>query len=107
MMKRWILMLLLSGAGATVNAHATLRCDTTLVSRGMTLPEVVERCGVPEFDYQWVDYRHPGVWIRIDELTYAPGNNQFRRLLTFENGRLERIELRDKPRFSPAPYARF
>jgi hypothetical protein len=84
---------LLSGqAGA-----AGLRCDTVLVSRGMTPLEVAERCGPPEYQAAFFDYRYPGVLVHVDEWLYHLGSNRFRRLLTFENGRLVRIEIRSKP----------
>jgi hypothetical protein len=81
---------------------AEMRCGESLVERGFTPLEVLERCGEPQFEMRWTDYRYPGVWMRVDEWIYDLGSNKFRRLLTFENGRLVRIELRDKPRL-PSP----
>jgi hypothetical protein len=78
-------------------ATAGLRCDTELVRRGMTPFEVLERCGEPIYELGWTDFRYPGLFVRVDEWTYDLGTNKFRRLLTFENGRLVRIETRDKP----------
>ena len=77
-----------------------MRCGESLVERGFTPLEVLERCGAPEFEMRWTDYRYPGIWVHVDEWIYHLGSNKFRRLLTFENGRLVRIELRDKPRLS-------
>jgi hypothetical protein len=79
---------------------AQLRCDQSLVTRGLTPFEVLERCGAPEFEWQFADYRYPGILVHVDEWTYDLGHNKFRRLLTFENGRLVRIEMRDKPKRS-------
>ncbi len=79
---------------------ADLRCDQSLVGRGLTPLEVFERCGEPEFESQFADYRYPGILVHVDEWTYHLGSNKFRRLLTFENGRLVRVETRDKPRRS-------
>jgi len=79
-------------------ASAEMRCGESLVERGFTPLEVLERCGEPQFEMAWSDYRYPGIWLRVDEWTYNLGSNKFRRLLTFENGRLIRIEVRDKPR---------
>jgi hypothetical protein len=76
---------------------AELRCDSDLVQRGMTTLEVMERCGYPVYEFGWTDYRYPGYLVRVDEWTYDLGENRFRRLLTFENGRLVRIETRRKP----------
>lgn len=78
-------------------ASAGLRCDSQLVGRGMTHFEVMEICGEPVFEFGFIDFRAPGVFVRIDEWTYELGGNKFRRLLIFENGRLRRIETRDKP----------
>lgn len=80
---------------------AGLRCDTVLVDRGMTPLEVTERCGAPEYQAAFFDYRYPGVLVHVDEWLYHLGSNRFRRLLTFENGRLVRIETRSKPRAQP------
>lgn len=92
---RTALCLLLATASAL--AEAGLRCDDDLVSRGMTPVEVFERCGDPEFEQAWTDFRYPGRFVRVSEWSYNLGDNRFRRLLTFENGRLVRIETRDKP----------
>ena len=84
-------------------AEAGFRCDTELVRRGMTFFEVAEICGDPVYEFAFVESRAPGVYIRIDEWLYELGRNKFRRLLVFENGRLRRIETRDKPsRSTPA-----
>lgn len=78
-------------------ASAGFRCDTELVADGMTPLEVLERCGEPEYELGWTDYRYPGLFVRVDQWSYNLGSNRFRRLLIFENGRLVDIELRDKP----------
>jgi len=89
-------------------ALAGFRCDTELVRRGMTPFEVLERCGEPVFELGWTDFRYPGLFVRVDEWTYELGRNKFRRLLTFENGRLIRIETRSKPSggYQPSSAAR-
>lgn len=90
-------LLALTAALAAAPAHAGFRCDTELVRRGMTPYEVLERCGEPVYELGWTDFRYPGLFVRVDEWTYELGRNKFRRLLTFENGRLIRIETRSKP----------
>ena len=45
----------------------------------------------------FVDYRYPGYTVYVDEWLYDLGRNRFRRLLQFENGRLVRVDVRDKP----------
>ncbi len=92
--------LITSCALAGSAAVADMRCGESLVEHGFTPLEVLERCGEPQFRTHWSDYSYgvPGIWVRTDEWTYDLGSNRFRRLLTFENGRLVRIELRAKPR---------
>ena len=92
------LTLLIAGMLTGPAARAEMRCGESLVERGFTPLEVLERCGEPQFEMQWSDYRYPGIWLRVDEWSYNLGSNRFRRLLTFENGRLTRIETRSKPR---------
>jgi hypothetical protein len=96
-----ILLSCLTGLFAT-QAGAGFRCDTELVTDGMTPLEVLERCGEPEYELGWTDYRYPGLFVRVDQWSYNLGSNRFRRLLIFENGRLMDIELRDKPVAAPA-----
>jgi len=74
-----------------------LRCEDQLVQEGFTFVEVLERCGAPAFETQRPEWLVPGVVVFVDEWTYELGRNRFRRLLTFENGRLVRIETRPKP----------
>jgi hypothetical protein len=94
-------MLLVVAAWSAATAQASLRCDADLVRRGMTALEVIERCGLPVYELGWTDFRYPGFLVRVDEWTYELGDHRFRRQLTFENGRLIRIE----PRGKPAPRA--
>jgi hypothetical protein len=89
-----------TAAAALWPSHAQaagFRCDTELVRRGMTPLEVLERCGDPIYELGWTEFRYPGLFVRVDEWTYEFGRNKFRRLLTFEDGRLIRIETRSKP----------
>jgi hypothetical protein len=90
--------LLILGLNSAAPSHAQLRCDSDLIQRGMTPLEVMERCGYPVYEFGWTDYRYPGYLVRVDEWTYDLGENRFRRLLTFENGRLISIETRRKPK---------
>lgn len=77
-----------------------MRCDNNLLTRGLTFIEVIERCGKPDAEYRTALLYVPGVYAPVEEWTYELGSNKFRRLLTFENGRLRRIELRPKPEAS-------
>jgi len=80
-------------------AHAgeRLRCDQSLIARGATFVEVLERCGEPAFEFGRAQFRFPGFLVQLDEWTYELGRNKFRRVLHFEDGRLRRIERRAKP----------
>ena len=82
---------------AAIPASATMRCDDSVLERGYTFIEVIERCGQPDLVFQRLQLYVPGVYAPVEEWTYEQGSNKFRRLLTFENGRLRRIELRPKP----------
>ena len=79
-------------------ALADLRCEYGLVRRGFTPYEVLERCGEAKYAESRLEQRQPGYFVQVEEWIYAPGSNQFQRLLTFENGRLRHIRLIDKPR---------
>jgi len=83
---------------ASLPARADMRCAPHVITTGLTLFEVFERCGLPVFEYHRVDEVVPGVWVDVYEMIYEQGGNRFRRLLRFENGRLTEIELLDKPR---------
>ena len=99
-LRRAILCLL--ATVAVTPAGADMRCAPHLVTRGLTRIEVLERCGPPIFEeHRWEELA-PGVWVEVHEWTYEQGGNKFRRLLRFENGRLEWIEVRDKPRIPMA-----
>lgn len=81
-------------------ADAQGRCDTSVIERGHTFYEVEERCGAPVYEYSRTDFRYPGYFVQVDEWVYEFGPNRFRRQLTFEDGRLRKIEKRAKPRRS-------
>jgi hypothetical protein len=44
-----------------------------------------------------VEFLYEGVPVYVDEWLYDLGDNRFRRLLRFENGRLRKVELVGKP----------
>jgi hypothetical protein len=96
-MRTLAVSLLVTALLTTFPTEAALRCDADLVQRGMTAFEVIERCGLPVYEFGRTDYRYPGYLVRVDEWTYELGAHRFRRHLTFENGRLLRIETRNKP----------
>ena len=81
----------------TAHGGGNMRCGDNIVQRGQTFFEVLERCGKPQLEYAWDHYYVPGVQARVTEWVYEQGSNKFRRILTFEEGRLRTIELRAKP----------
>ena len=77
-----------------------MRCGDSIVQRGQTFFEVLERCGKPDLEYDW-DHRYvPGVEAKVTEWVYELGTNKFRRVLRVEEGRLRKVELRPKPEVS-------
>ena len=94
------LIILLLGGLASLAWAGTMRCGDDLIKRGFTFFEVAERCGQPDLSYAWDQRYVPGVEARVTEWVYEQGRNRFRRVLTFEEGRLRTIELRPKPEVS-------
>jgi hypothetical protein len=94
------IFLLLTAFGPAIPAADTMRCGDSIVQRGFTFFEVLERCGKPDLEYDW-DHRYvPGVEANVTEWVYELGSNKFRRVLRFEEGRLRKVELRPKPEAS-------
>jgi hypothetical protein len=87
-------------AVTSITAADTMRCGDSLIQRGFTFFEVLERCGKPDLEYAWDHSYVPGVEARVTEWVYEQGSNRFRRVLRFEEGRLREVELRPKPEVS-------
>ena len=85
---------------AAVVSAEPMRCGTYLIERGLTFFEVLERCGKADLEYSWDQSYAPGVQARVTEWVYEQGPNKFRRVLTFEEGRVRDIELRPHPKMS-------
>ena len=86
--------------GSPLVSANNMRCGSSLIERGYTFFEVLERCGKPDLEYAWDHQYVDGVQARVTEWVYEQGTNKFRRILTFEEGRLRRIELRQHPKVS-------
>jgi hypothetical protein len=91
---------------------ATLTCRDRIVSSGDTQYEVRSVCGEPDASARRVEYRtvrRPGgcinvggrvrcgsqevtIEITVDEWTYDFGSNRFIQFVTFEDGRLVRVD---------------
>ncbi len=93
-MRAFLLLSLLFALPATAG---DLRCEGRLVARGLTPYEVIERCGEAVYEDRRVEFLYEGVPVYVDEWLYDLGDNRFRRLLRFENGRLRKVELLRKP----------
>lgn len=100
---------------STAVADNALRCGNRVVSVGATFSEVSDKCGDPVYVEQWEEAADSNVFqyfdyeterylaprlikgpIRMERWTYDFGSNKFIRYLTFQNGRLIRIETGDK-----------
>jgi len=95
--RAWVAALVAALLAAPAAADSTMRCDANVVSRGLTMLEVLERCGDPALTLHRAEILVAGLYLPVEEWYYELGSNRFRRLLTFENGRLVRIEQRPKP----------
>jgi hypothetical protein len=93
----WSGLLSLAAGLVAFPAAADMRCSPHVVTRGLTIPEVLERCGAPVYEAHRIETIAPDVWVAVDEFIYEQGGNKFRRLLRFENGRLDEIEVLAKP----------
>jgi len=103
-MKRLGCWVVLSSALLTTQALA-MRCGGELVSRGLHLVEVLERCGDPMYRREHMEYRgyQFGFLIAspvlVDEFVYDLGPQKFRRRLRFEDGELRQIDTLKKGSF--------
>ena len=91
-MRLLIAMALMLSISVPAGALSTLRCGTALISVGDSMAEVLLKCGEP-FTRDDVGVKYAGSTERFVELwAYAFGYGRFLKLLTFEAGRLVRIE---------------
>ena len=98
------ILCLILGLLSCASSFANMQCEYGMVRRGLTPFEVLQRCGDAVFEQTRLELREPGYYVQVDEWVYQQGNNKFQRLLRFENGRLHKIELLDKPRGSSSLY---
>lgn len=115
MLRSASLVLLLFLAATPALADESIRCGSYLVDVGSPRAEVKAKCGDPSDIYERTEYRITDgalrqrilddrvvtdelirsgrvVPVHIEEWTYNFGPSRFVRYLTFENGRLARIE---------------
>jgi Protein of unknown function (DUF2845) len=88
--------------GRAALADDVMRCGATLIMIGMIAPEVIAKCGEPaskEVEDVPIRVRHANGSTgtvgstRIEHWTYDLGYGQFKRRLTFEEGKLTAIEM--------------
>lgn len=102
-------------AAVSAPADDSIRCGSYVVDVGSPRAEVRAKCGAPSDIYERTEYRYADdtlrqrildgravteellqsgrvVPVQIEEWTYNFGPSRFVRYLTFENGRLKRIE---------------
>ncbi len=106
---------------ATTGPSFAFRCGNSLVNKGDRKPEVIQKCGEPDYIDSWEEeriskdypsthefdpktfsyrrYRVPFLvreYVTIDVWTYNRGPTRFIRYLTFENGILTEITTGDR-----------
>jgi len=93
--------LLCAAAFAAADARNVFRCNGSIVDTGMTVPEVLAKCGEPESrDVTSVPIRARGVLgatyvvgtATLEHWVYQRRPGQFPAYLTFDQGRLRSIE---------------
>jgi hypothetical protein len=93
-------------AVAAARADDTIMCGNSLVSVGMVAEQVVAKCGEPKdrsFSETPIRARLPNGTLavvgvqQIEQWTYDRGQGRFPALLTFEDGKLQSIELLTRP----------
>jgi hypothetical protein len=112
-----IILVILTSAGLSF----AFRCGSSLVNEGDRQPEVIQKCGKPDYIESWEEeriskdypsvfeydpkilsyrrYRQPFLvkeYVTIEVWTYNPGPNRFVRYLTFENGILIEITIGER-----------
>jgi hypothetical protein len=116
-----IVFLIIMTFVATAGPSFAFRCGTSLVSKGERKPEVIHKCGEPDYIDSWEEeriskdyssgreydpkalsylrYRQPLLvkeYVRIDVWTYNLGPNRFIRYLIFENEILTEITIGER-----------
>lgn len=75
----------------------TMRCRNGIVSINNTIPEVIRKCGPPAFQDRREQKNHGRAHeiVTVDVWTYNFGPQEFMYEVTFENGRVTKIESLD------------
>jgi len=97
------MLIVVAGAltAAAADAREVFRCNGSIIETGLTIPEVLARCGEPESrDVSTVPIRarnvHGASYVvgtaTIEYWVYRRRGGQFPAFLTFDQGRLRDIE---------------
>jgi hypothetical protein len=98
-----LLLIVLLPIVVAAQQTGTMRCSNGIVSINDTMPEVVKKCGPPVFqdrrdETRSFGQRHDRTYetITVDSWTYNFGPQEFMYEVTFQNGRVARIESLDQ-----------
>jgi len=104
-MRTIVSMLILTAGAMTVaastDAREVFRCNGAIIETGLTIPEVLARCGEPESrDVSTVPIRARSIYgasyvvgtATLEYWVYPRRGGQFPAFLTFDQGRLRDIE---------------
>lgn len=89
-------------SAASADAREVFRCNGAIIETGLTIPEVLARCGEPESrDVSTVPIRARNLYgasyvvgtATLEYWVYRRRGGQFPAFLTFDQGRLRDIEL--------------
>lgn len=76
----------------------SMRCRNGIVSIDDTIPEVIKKCGLPAYQDRREESRHGRTheFMTVDEWVYNFGPQEFMYRVTFQNGRVAKIESLDQ-----------
>lgn len=97
------MLIVVAGAltAAAADAREVFRCNGSIIETGLTIPEVLARCGEPESrDVSTVPIRARSIYgasyvvgtATLEYWVYRRRGGQFPAFLTFDQGRLRDIE---------------
>lgn len=92
------LLFLLPVVSADALQTGSMRCRNGIVSIDDTIPDVLRKCGSPAFQDRREQSRHGRAHeiVTVDDWIYNFGPQEFMYEVTFQNGRVTKIESRDQ-----------
>ena len=93
-----VLFFLQLSASVAAQQTGTMRCRNGIVSIDDTIPDVVRKCGLPAFQDRREQTHHGRSHeiITVDDWIYNFGPQEFMYEVTFQNGRVAKIESLDQ-----------